>query len=111
MDEKPAYTIKEAATALSLSIWRAAQQEKGRKGATAREGTEMPAKLAYTIKEAAKDLSIGDSLLKDEMYQGRIRYIKIGRRVVIPRWALEQRLSEDVLPHPGWQVPEEGSEQ
>ena len=33
-------------------------------------------KLGYSVKEAAACLSIGVSKLKQEMYQGRIRYIK-----------------------------------
>ena len=49
-------------------------------------------KLGYTVKEAAKSLTIAVSTLKGEMYQGRVKYIKIGTRVVIPRWALEERL-------------------
>ena len=49
-------------------------------------------KLGYSVKEAAQCLSISVWKLKEEMYQGRIRYIKIGSRVVIPRWALEERL-------------------
>ena len=49
-------------------------------------------KLGYSVKEAAKAIGIGVSKLKEEMYQGRIRYIKVGTRVVIPRWALEERL-------------------
>ena len=49
-------------------------------------------KLGYSVKEAAQCLSISVWKLKEEMYQGRIRYIKIGTRVVIPRWALEERL-------------------
>ncbi len=52
----------------------------------------MTDKLGYSIKEAAESLSISAWKLKEEMYQGRIRYIKIGTRVVIPRWALEERL-------------------
>ncbi len=50
-------------------------------------------KLGYRVKEAAACLSIGVWKLKQEMYQGRIRYIKgSGSRVVIPRWSLEERL-------------------
>ena len=52
----------------------------------------MDDKLGYRITEAAKAIGIGVSKLKEEMYQGRIRYIKIGTRVVIPRWSLEERL-------------------
>ena len=53
-------------------------------------------KLGYSVKEAAQCLSISVWKLKEEMYQGRIRYIKIGSRVVIPRWALEERLREEL---------------
>ena len=41
-------------------------------------------KLGYSVKEAAQCLSISVWKLKEEMYQGRIKYIKIGRCVVIP---------------------------
>ena len=54
-------------------------------------------KLGYRVKEAAECLSISVWKLKEEMYQGRIRYIKIGRRVVIPRWALEERLRPEAV--------------
>ena len=53
-------------------------------------------KLGYRVTEAAEALTIAVSTLKQEMYQGRIKYIKIGRRVVIPRWALEERLREEL---------------
>ena len=53
-------------------------------------------KLGYRVTEAAKAIGIGVSKLKEEMYQGRIKYIKIGRCVVIPRWALEERLREEL---------------
>ena len=49
-------------------------------------------KLGYRIWEAAEAIGISEWKLKEEMYQGRIKYIKIGSRVVIPRWALEERL-------------------
>ena len=57
----------------------------------------MNDKLGYRIPEAAECLSISVWKLKEEMYQGRIKYIKIGRRVVIPRWALEERLRPEAM--------------
>ena len=48
----------------------------------------MNDKLGYRVTEAAKAIGIGVSKLKEEMYQGRIKYIKIGTRVVIPRGGL-----------------------
>ena len=56
----------------------------------------MNDKLGYRVTEAAKAIGIGVSKLKEEMYQGRIKYIKIGTRVVIPRWSLEERLREEL---------------
>ena len=52
----------------------------------------MSEKLAYSVKEAAEALSIGVSTLKEEICQGRITTVKFGRRTVVPRWALEERL-------------------
>ena len=34
-------------------------------------------KLGYRVTEAAKAIGIGVSKLKEEMYQGRIKYIKV----------------------------------
>ena len=56
----------------------------------------MTDKLGYRIPEAAKAIGISEWKVKQEMYQGRIRYIKIGTRVVIPRWALEERLRPEM---------------
>lgn len=52
----------------------------------------MTDRLAYSVAEAAEALSISQALLKEEIYQGRIQHVKMGRRTLIPRWALEQRL-------------------
>ena len=42
-------------------------------------------KLGYRVTEAAKAIGISVSKFKEEMYQGRVKYIKIGTCVVIPR--------------------------
>lgn len=52
----------------------------------------MSDKLAYSVAEAAEALSVSDWLLKEEIRTGRIFATKIGRRLVVPRWALEKRL-------------------
>lgn len=54
----------------------------------------MTDKLAYSVKEAAEALSVSPWLVKEEIAQGRIRAVKLGARVVIPRWALEERLAQ-----------------
>ena len=52
-------------------------------------------KLAYSVKEAAEALGISIWLMKEEIYSGRIYHTKVGTRVLIPRWALEKRLSPE----------------
>ena len=54
--------------------------------------------MGYSISEAAEALGIGASLMKEELYSGRVFYTKIGKRVVIPRWALEERLARPEPP-------------
>ena len=52
----------------------------------------MTNKLAYSMKEAAEMLSISPWLLKEQIQQGRIQSVQIGRRRVIPHWVLEEWL-------------------
>lgn len=52
----------------------------------------MSEKLAYSIKEAAEALSVSVSTVKEEIAAGRIKTVGFGRRVIVPRWALEDRL-------------------
>ena len=52
----------------------------------------MPEKLALSIDEAAAALGVSRSALKEEIYGGRIHVKRVGRRVLIPRWALDQYL-------------------
>ena len=54
----------------------------------------MSEKLAYSVAEAAEALSVSAWLLREEIAQGRIRTVQFGRRVVVPRWALEERLGQ-----------------
>ena len=54
----------------------------------------MTEKLAYSVAEAAEALSVSAWLLREEIAQGRIRTVQFGRRVVVPRWALEERLGQ-----------------
>jgi excisionase family DNA binding protein len=49
----------------------------------------MPEKLAFSIEEVAEATGLSRSLLYDEMNAGRLAYIKVGRRRIITRKALE----------------------
>ena len=53
----------------------------------------MTEKLAYSIDEAADLLSISRSAMKDLLNTGQIKKKPVGRRVLIPRWALDEFLS------------------
>ena len=54
----------------------------------------MEEKLTLSIEEAAKLLGIGRNLCYDRVKTGEIPVIKIGRRLLVPRRALEKLLEE-----------------
>lgn len=51
-------------------------------------------KLTLTVDEAAKILGIGRQLAYDRVKTGEIPAIKIGRRLLVPKKALEKLLGE-----------------
>ena len=51
-------------------------------------------KLTLTIEETAKLLGIGRNLAYDRVKTGEIPVIKIGRRLLVPRRALEKLLEQ-----------------
>ena len=51
-------------------------------------------RLTLTIEEAAKLLGIGRQLAYDKVKTGEIPVLKIGRRLLVPRAALEKLLNE-----------------
>ena len=54
-------------------------------------------RLTLTVEETAKLLGIGRQLAYDRVKTGEIPVIKVGRRLLVPRRALE-RLLEDPQP-------------
>ena len=52
----------------------------------------MTERMAYTVREAATALGVSEWMVREEINQKRIYSIKMGTRLLIPRWALEQRL-------------------
>ena len=58
----------------------------------------MPDKIAYSIDEAAEALSLSRSAVKEQLYQGRLSFKRVGRRILIPRWALDAFLTTDDRP-------------
>lgn len=51
-------------------------------------------RLTWSVPEAAKILGIGRNLCYDKVRAGEIPVLKIGRRLVIPRAALEKLLAD-----------------
>ena len=49
-------------------------------------------RLAYNIRQAAEVLGISKSLASKMVKDGRIKSVKLGRRVVIPHWAILEAL-------------------
>ena len=54
----------------------------------------MEDKLTLSVEEAAKVLGIGRNLCYDKCKSGEIPVIKIGRRLLVPRLALEKLLAD-----------------
>ena len=48
------------------------------------------ARLALSVREAAQALGVSDWLIREECRRGRLYHIRIGGRIVIPVWALEE---------------------
>jgi len=59
-----------------------------------KKGEEMAEKLTLSVEEAAKLLGIGRNLCYDRVKTGEIPAIKIGKRLLVPRSALEKLLAE-----------------
>ena len=51
-------------------------------------------RLTLTVEEAAKLLGIGRQLAYDRVKTGEIPVLRVGRRLLVPRRALEQLLEE-----------------
>jgi len=51
-------------------------------------------RLTWTIHETARILGIGRQLAYDRVRTGEIPAIRVGRRLLVPRWALEKMLRE-----------------
>jgi excisionase family DNA binding protein len=51
-------------------------------------------RLTLTIPEACQALGIGETMLRQMLRTGQLPILKIGRRVLIPRQAVEQLVAE-----------------
>ncbi len=51
-------------------------------------------RLAYGVAEAARAIGVSYKVLYDLIKSGRLRAARVGRRIIIPRSALEELLGE-----------------
>jgi excisionase family DNA binding protein len=50
-------------------------------------------RLTFSVDEAARALGVSRNLMYDLVAQGRVPSVRLGRRIVVPRRALEELLS------------------
>ena len=67
--------------------------------------TSKPERLALTVEEAAKALGIGRGLAYEGVRTGKIPSVRIGRRVLVPRAALERVLADAAARRAGPGMP------
>ena len=51
-------------------------------------------RMGYSVAEAARSLGISPWLVREQCRTGRLRHVRIGQRIIIPRAALVELLSE-----------------
>ena len=64
------------------------------KNGKGKEGDAMEDELTLSVEEAARLLGIGRNLCYERVKTGEIPVIKIGRRLLVPRSALEKLLAD-----------------
>lgn len=62
------------------------------------ENTAAAERLTLTVEEAARALGIGRASAYDAVERGDIPAVRLGRRIVIPRLALERMLEAKAAP-------------
>lgn len=63
-------------------------------GVVRQRGEAMEGRLTLSVEETAKLLGIGRNLCYDRVKTGEIPVIRVGRRLLVPRRALEKWLEE-----------------
>ena len=61
--------------------------------------TQSVERLVYTVEEAGEILGIGRSKAYEAANSGEIPVIRIGRRILVPKAALDRMLAEPVQQH------------
>ena len=72
-----------------------------RDGPQTAQATQHGSRLTLTIPEACHALGIGETMLRQMMRTGQLPILKIGRRVLIPRQAVEKLVAEACIGRDG----------
>jgi excisionase family DNA binding protein len=59
-------------------------------------------KRLLTIPEAAEELSVRPTTLRAWLYQRRLPHVRLGRRVAVPREAIDKFIEEGLVPARDW---------
>ena len=51
-------------------------------------------RITYSVKEAARALGVGEWMVREKARTGRIRTIRLGARILIPRQELERLVNQ-----------------
>lgn len=57
-----------------------------------------PARVTYSVREVSEKLGIGKSTIYDAIGRGELLHVKIGSRVMIPRWVIDNMLQGQPIP-------------
>ncbi len=55
---------------------------------------DLGAKLAYNVSDVCKVLSLGRNTVFELIHSGRLAHVRVGRRVIVPRHAVEAFLAD-----------------
>lgn len=86
----PAYWSDHVAELSDVLLDSTAPLDTATNGLVAGIGSDRPARLTMSVEEAALALGISRAFAYQAVYRGEIPHIRIGRRVLIPRAALEK---------------------
>jgi excisionase family DNA binding protein len=59
------------------------------------EGPAIASKIAYSIEETAALLSLGLTSTRGLVKEGRIKIVRMGRAIIVPRTAIEEFLARE----------------
>ena len=62
-------------------------------------GEHDTGKLTYSVVEAAGVLGIGKDLAYSLVRTGQLRTVRLGRRIIVPRHAIDELLSRQPVTH------------